>query len=178
MASAVLSHKWVMRLTFAALCLALLFLQLLPLETTPRRWAGPDLLVVLTVAWAVRQPKYTPPVLVALIFLLADLLLLRPPGLMAAVMVIAVEVQHRRAQSLRSATFLTEWAIAAAVMIAVTLAYRLGLTVFLIERASLGLTLMQLIMNVIAYPFVVFLSSVLLGVRRTTVRDNGMGVAT
>ena len=65
MASGLVSRKWVMRLTFAVLCLAILFLQLLPLETTPRRWAGPDWLVVLTVAWAARHPAVFAPIISA-----------------------------------------------------------------------------------------------------------------
>ncbi|PSL22170.1 rod shape-determining protein MreD [Shimia abyssi] len=175
MASGVISHKWLMRIAFVITCLVILFLQLLPLETTPRRWAGPDLLIVLTVAWAGRQPKYTPPIVVALVFLLADLLLMRPPGMLAAVMVIAVEVQRHRAPSQRAATFLAEWAYAAALMVAIALAYRVGLTLFFVERASLGLTLMQVIMNVMIYPFIVLLSAGIFGVRRSAVRDTGMG---
>ena len=177
MASGLISRKWLMRLGYAAICLAILFLQLLPLETTPRRWAGPDLLVVVTVVWAARQPKFTPPLLVALIFLLADLLLLRPPGLMAAVMVLAVEVLQRRAPSLRAATFAIEWATAAAAILTIMLVYRLGLMVFFVERASFGLTLMQAIMNISLYPLIVMLSSGLFGVRRAPARETGMGAA-
>ncbi|MGX9351183.1 rod shape-determining protein MreD [Shimia sp. W99] len=178
MASGLIPRKWLMRLGYAAICLAILFLQLLPLETTPRRWAGPDLLVVVTVVWAARQPKFTPPLLVALVFLLADLLLMRPPGLMAAVMVLAVEVLQRRAPSLRAATFAVEWATAAAAMMTIMLAYRLGLMVFFVERASLGLTLMQTIMNISLYPLIVMLSSGLFGVRHAPARETGMGAAT
>lgn len=178
MANSVISRKWLMRLTFVALCLGVLFLQLLPLETTPRRWAGPDWLVVLTVAWAARQPKYTPPLLVAVLFLLADLLLLRPPGLLAAIMVVATQFLSNRAGGLRAATFTTEWITAAAVMAGVALAYRLGLTVFLVQSVPLGLPLMQVIMNIAVYPLVVFLSAILCGVRRTKARDTAMGAAT
>ncbi|WP_197915574.1 rod shape-determining protein MreD [Thiosulfatihalobacter marinus] len=178
MASGLVSRKWVMRLTFAVLCLAILFLQLLPLETTPRRWAGPDWLVVLTVAWAARQPKYTPPVLVAALFLLADLLLLRPPGLLAAIMVVATHFLNSRASGLRAATFTTEWLTAAAVMVGVALTYRLGLTIFMVHHVPLGLPLMQVIMNIAIYPLVVFLSAILCGVRRTKARDTAMGAVT
>ncbi|WP_435141207.1 rod shape-determining protein MreD [Pseudopelagicola sp. nBUS_19] len=177
MASGIISRKWLMRTTFFTIGLIILFLQLLPLETTPRRWAGPDLLIVMTVAWAVRQPKFTPLILVGLIFLLADLLLMRPPGMLAAVMVLATEFQQRRSRSLRAATFITEWLLAGAVMISIAVAYRLGLAIFFVERDSLGLSLMQVIMNVMAYPVVVFLSATLLGLRHSTARDTSMGVA-
>lgn len=174
MAEGIVSRKLLMRLVYVVLCLALLFLQLLPLETTPRRWAGPDFLVVLSLAWAVRQPDYTPPLLVALIFLLADFLLLRPPGLQAAIMVLACQVQRRRALSLRDATFATEWITAAAVMLLAMVGYRAMLMVFLVEQASFGLMLMQVLMNVAIYPIVVLASHLFCGVRRSTARESGL----
>ncbi|WP_422054173.1 rod shape-determining protein MreD [Shimia sp.] len=171
MADAALSNKWLMRFVFALLCLLLIFAQLLPLETTPRRWAGPEFMVVLALAWAVRQPDYTPPLLVAGVFLLADFLLLRPPGLAAAIMVFACEIQRGRATRLRDATFATEWLTAAVIMLAITVGYRLIGTIFLLPLPSLGLMLMQTIMNIAIYPGVVFLSHLLFGVRRATAHD-------
>lgn len=175
MAEAALSNKWVMRCVFAALCLLLLFLQLLPLETTPRRWAGPDFMVVLAFAWAARQPDYTPALLIGGLFLLADLLLLRPPGLEAAVMVVAIEMQRSRAYRLRDATFATEWLNAAAFMILAALGYRLLAALFFLPQPSLGLILMQVIMSVAAYPLVVFLSHTLFGLRRASLQDSTLG---
>lgn len=171
MADAALSNKWLMRFVFALLCLLLVFAQLLPLETTPRRWAGPEFMVVLALSWAVRQPDYTPPLLIAGVFLLADFLLLRPPGLAAAIMVFACEIQRSRASRLRDATFATEWLTAAVIMVAITLGYRLVGTIFLLPLPSLGLMLMQTIMNIAIYPGVVFLSHLLFGVRRSSVHD-------
>ncbi len=175
MADAAFSNKWLMRLIFALLCIILIFVQLLPLETTPRRWAGPEFMVVLALAWAVRQPDYTPALLVAAVFLLADFLLLRPPGLGAAIMVLACEIQRGRALRLRDSTFATEWFSAAVLMVAIALGYRLIGTIFLLPLPSLGLMLMQVIMNIAIYPLVVLLSHVLFGVRRATVHDSGLG---
>ncbi|GAA6179665.1 MULTISPECIES: rod shape-determining protein MreD [unclassified Shimia] len=175
MAEAALSNKWLMRVVFAVLCLILIFSQLLPLETTPRRWAGPDFMVVLALAWAVRQPDYTPALLVAAMFLLADFLLQRPPGLGAAIMVAACEAQHRRSYRLRDATFASEWFNATVVLVLITLGYRLVAAIFLLPLPSLGLMLMQMMMNVALYPAVVFLSHVLFGIRRATVHEATMG---
>ncbi len=171
MADEALSNKWLMRFVFALLCLILIFVQLLPLETTPRRWVGPEFMVVLALAWAVRQPGYTPSLLIAGMFLLADFLLLRPPGLATAIMVVACEVQRNRSSRLRDATFATEWLTAAVLMVFITLGYRLLGTIFLLPLPSLGLMLMQTIMNIAIYPGVVFLSHILFGVRRATAHD-------
>ena len=45
-----LVHLWIMRALFVLLSLAILFFHLLPLNPTPSRWAGPDLLVAVTFA--------------------------------------------------------------------------------------------------------------------------------
>lgn len=177
MAEGIFSRKWLMRLIYVVIGLTLLFLQLLPLETTPRRWAGPDFLVVLSLAWAVRQPDYTPPLLVAGMFLLADFLLMRPPGLMAAIMVVACEVQRNRSASMRDATFATEWLTAAAVMMLGVTGYRALSSLFLLEQVSFGLMLMQVMMNVAFYPVVVLLSHLFCGVRRSSARESGLGTA-
>lgn len=177
MAEGVISRKWSMRVLLALLCLTFIFLKLMPFSTVPQLWTGPDWMVVICLAWAARQPDYTPAWLVALLFLLADFLLLRPPGLGAFVMVIAVELQRRRAPSLRDATFVTEWATAAALMVMAALGARIILTVFFLDRPSLGLTLIQAMMNIATYPLVVLLSQMLFGVRRQDVRDGNVGAA-
>ncbi len=175
MAERALSRLWVMRAVFAVLCLTLIFAQLLPLETTPRRWAGPDFMVVLTLVWCVRQPDYAPAWLLAILFLLADFLLLRPPGLAAAIMVIAAEAQRNRAFRLREATFAYEWLTAAAFMLLIAVAYRGVATLMLLPLPSLGLMLMQVIMNIAVYPVIVILSHFLFGVRRTHTQDGSLG---
>ncbi|SFL10619.1 rod shape-determining protein MreD [Shimia haliotis] len=175
MAEGVGSRVWGMRVLFAALCLAFIFLKLTPFSTAPQLWTGPDWMVVLSLAWAARQPDYTPAWLIAGMFLLADFLLMRPPGLGAFVMVIAVEVQRRRAPSIRDATFVTEWATAAGLMLATALAARLIMLVVFVDPPSLGLTLIQVLMNFATYPLVVLLSQVLFGVRRQAARDGHLG---
>ncbi|WP_322865214.1 hypothetical protein U5922_002790 [Aquicoccus sp. G2-2] len=42
---------WLARAGFVALVLALLFFRLLPLETSPHHWAGPDLVLSFLFAW-------------------------------------------------------------------------------------------------------------------------------
>ncbi len=177
MADEMFANKWLMRLLFSLIFLVLIFAQLLPLETTPRRWAAPDFLVLLTLAWAARQPDYVPPLLVAGLFFLADLLLLRPPGLLAAIMVVATEILRNRAPHLRDATFATEWISVAAVMVLAAVTFRMVSFVFLLDTASLGLILMQVMLNIAIYPVVVLLSHLLFGVRRATVHDGSQGAS-
>ncbi|MDA5558435.1 rod shape-determining protein MreD [Shimia sp. MMG029] len=175
MAETAPSRKWVMRGVFAMLSLALLFAQLLPLETSPRRWAGPDFMVVLTLVWALRKPEYVPSWLVAIVFLLADFLLLRPPGLAAAIVLLVSEVQRNRSFRLREATFAYEWLTASGFMLVIAVSYRVIASLMLLPVPPLGLMLMQVIMNIAIYPVIVVLSHFLFGVRRSTAPDGGLG---
>lgn len=166
------SHKWPMRLIYVALALLSLTLALLPFQTVPRGWAGPDWLIVLTLAWAARRPDYVPVLIVGLVMLLADFLLMRPPGLLAALMVLARQTLRKRAMSLRDAPFVNEWLTVAGVMIAIALAERLAYAVFLLDQPPLGLALMRLMANIFAYPLVVFASQALLGLRKPQPGDD------
>lgn len=159
------SRLWTMRAAYIALCLVVIFFHLLPLETTPRRWAAPDLMVVFSLAWAIRRPEYVPALSIAAVMLLADLMFQRPPGLWAALMVITVEWLKRRQRRHRDASFAMEWLTVVSALTVATLANRLALLSVLYAPGSLYLTLMQLGMTAMAYPFVVMVSRFLLGVR-------------
>lgn len=159
-------HRWLMRALYAALAGVLVFLHLLPLDTLPPGWAGPDLFLALTFAWAVRRPDYVPPLLVAALALMMDLLFHRPPGLWAALTLIGTEALRRRAPALRDQTFAADWAAVTGVLVMITLGYRLVLTLLLVDQAPLGLSLMQLLSTLVAYPLVALVSHLLLGVRK------------
>ena len=58
---------------------------------TQRTVIGPDLLIAFALAWSLRRPEYVPTLLLAILFLLGDLLLQRPPGLWALLALLACE---------------------------------------------------------------------------------------
>ena len=97
---------------------------------------GPDLLIAFAFAWSLRRPEYVPSLLLALVFLLADLLLQRPPGLWARIALLACENLKGRSRSLRDATFGAEW-IAVAVMLAgILIINRIVLSLVLVPAPS------------------------------------------
>ncbi|WP_120499395.1 rod shape-determining protein MreD [Roseovarius sp. EL26] len=186
---------WMKRLLYLVLCFVLIFLHLLPLDTTafrdvandtsdlldaqflrPARWAGPDLMLAFTIAWVRRRPSYVPPLLIAFVFLLADLLFQQPPGLMTLIVLLACEIQRNKTASFRTQTFPNEWFNAAFIIAGVALAQRLVLGVMLSDQVPLGLHLMQVVMTIVAYPLVVFISQVIFGVRKASTKDiNAIG---
>ncbi|MDQ2092198.1 rod shape-determining protein MreD [Marimonas arenosa] len=149
-----LTRLWLMRAGFAALILGILFFQMLPLETTPRRFAGPDLVIGFTFAWALRRPEYTPIGLTAALLLVADLLLGRPPGLYAALTLIAFSNLRRRTADLRGMPFTVEWVTVSLAIAAVMLGHRLILALLLVDLPGLGLQLIQMTMTILAYPLI------------------------
>ena len=63
--------------------------------------------------------------------LLADFLFQRPPGLWAALVVLAAEALKARAVGLRDLPFPVEWVSVGTTLVGITLAYRLVLAVLL-----------------------------------------------
>lgn len=188
---------WLMRSAFVALCLLILFFNLLPIDTQPvtlftpqllpplaeidpaearlralldqgtsRIWIGPDLLIAFAFAWSIRRPEYVPALLLALIFLLADLLLQRPPGLWALLALLACENLKSRSRALRDTTFGAEWIAVALLLTGILLANKIVLAILLIPPPQLRLSLLELGVTILVYPAAVFITRSVMGVRR------------
>ncbi|MAC76692.1 MAG: rod shape-determining protein MreD [Rhodobacteraceae bacterium] len=170
------SRTWPMRVAYVILAMVIIFFHLLPLETVPRHWAPPDMLLVFTFAWILRRPDYAPTLLIAGVFLLADLLLERPPGLYAALVVLGSDFLKSRANGLSETSFLGEWTTVAIVLSAVMVIYRVILGTVVLYDVPLSLAGSRLILTIAAYPLAVVISQSVLGVRRPTPADsNAMG---
>ncbi len=166
MAELTATNRWTMRAVFAALMALVFFIHLLPLNPGPGRFPGPDVLVMVTFAWVLRREEYVPIWLIAVIFLLADFLFMRPPGLWAAVVVLGSEALRTRAPQLRDQSLLVEWLTVAATVTVMFLAYSIILALFFVDQPGLGLTLIRLLATIILYPLAVALSARALGVRK------------
>lgn len=182
------------RVTFVLLGLFIIFTHLIPLETVPPslggsslepitqpratagtetdvlfdpiRWIAPDLLILLALAWVTRRPSFAPVLAIAVIFLLADMLFQRPPGLWTALVLILSEILRGRARSIRTLPFWMEWGTVALGIIMITIINRFTLSMVLVPQGPLGLTLLQLMLTMAFYPVVVFVSYILFGVSR------------
>jgi len=147
-------------------CARNVVVQLVPLDMRPAIWAAPDLLLVVTLVWVARRPDYLPVLVIALIFLTADLLFQRPPGLFAGLVVILTETLRKRSHGMRTMPLALEWGTIAFGVVAITLANRLVLAVTMTPQAPLGLTLIQMIATILAYPVVVLVAHLFFGVSR------------
>ncbi|MEM1065951.1 MAG: rod shape-determining protein MreD [Pseudomonadota bacterium] len=166
MAERVTSHRWQFRLLFAALAFAVIFTRLLPIDAGPGRLPGPDVMFLIAIAWVLRRPAYVPVALVAAVFLMMDVLFLRPLGLWAACVVVAIEVFRTREAQWRDLPFLLEWMLVGFVIAATSIAYIAILTLFAADQPSFGLTLLQMLITILCYPLAVFFSVAFLGLRK------------
>lgn len=151
---------------YLLVALVLLFLRLLPLGTAPGGLPGPDLLLCLTLCWLLRRPDYLPVPLIAAVFLVEDLLLMRPPGLWTALVLLGSEVLRSRIALTRELSFLLEWLFIGLLMTAMFLGYRLAFAVTLMPQVGFSYAMTQVVASVLVYPVVVWLSKVTLGVHK------------
>jgi rod shape-determining protein MreD len=157
---------WFYRVLFVGIAVILLFLRLLPLGSTAGHWPGPDLLMCLTLVWVMRRPDYLPALLIAVVFLGEDMILLRPPGLWTAIILMATEFLRARAALTRELNFAVEWLLVAGLMVAMLLAFRLVFAITLLPQPGFGFALVQTIWSILCYPVVVVASSLMLDLRK------------
>lgn len=168
------SQLWSKRVLYLFLAVLILFLHLLPLDTKPDRWPFPDLLIALTFAWVLRRPEYVPTLLVAFVMLMADLLLQRPPGLLAALVVLGASYLRSAAHGMRDLGFVGECSTVAVVVTAVFMLNRVILAILSVQQAAFGPLVIQLVLTIAVYPLIVLLSQNIFGVRRASVSNNSI----
>jgi rod shape-determining protein MreD len=150
-------------LVFAALSF---FSRLLPLGLTPVSLPMPDLMLGLTFCWVLRRPDYLPAVVIVAVFLTEDLLLSRPPGLWALMVLLGSEFLRVRQSALRELGFPAEFGAVAAVLVGMFFANRLILAIVMSPRPPLGLSFLQIAVTVLSYPPLVMVSHFVFKVRK------------
>ncbi|SLN15761.1 hypothetical protein PSA7680_00418 [Pseudoruegeria aquimaris] len=171
MGNSIFTSRLAYRIFYVALSGLIILLHLVPLQTVPRGWAAPDFLMALTFAWMLRRPDYLPALLIAAVAFTGDLLLQRPPGLQAALVLIGAEFLRSRMILNRDLPFLVEWALVGAVVLGIALAERLVMAAIFVPLPRLGLTFIQALMTIAAYPLVVLATTHVLGIRKRTPGD-------
>ncbi len=166
MAEVVVNRRFRYWSAFLALSFLVIFARLLPLDAGPGRLPGPDLIVCLAFAWVLRRPSYVPVLLIAFVMLLMDIFFMKPLGLWTAFVVIGSEFLRHREPLWRDLPFLLEWLVVGVVIVVMTLGHALTLALFVVDQPSIGLTLIQMIATILAYPFVVIFSAVFLGLNK------------
>lgn len=166
MVDPVSARIWLYRALFVGLACTILFLRVLPLGGTAGAWPGPDLLLCLMLAWVTRRPDHLPAALIAVVVLLEDLILMRPPGLWAAIVVLATEFLRGRSALTRELGLMAEWLLIGSVVLAMLLGYRLVLGLAFVDQPGFGYAFAQAVGTILCYPLVVGLLHLALKLRK------------
>lgn len=153
---------------FCGTMAALLFLRLLPLSAGTVRLPGPDIGLCLVLAWVLRRPDQIAAPVIALAFVVQDIILFHPPGLWPAIVLIGSEAARLREGRWRDQPFMVEWLRIAILMGVMMLGYRIAQVLFMMPVPALGQAILHFIGTVAAYPLVVLGARVLIGLRRIT----------
>ena len=139
---------------FVYFCIGLLiiFFQILPLQTIPQTWSGPNVLLVFFAAIVSKRPEFTSSFLIASIFLIEDFFLMRPPGLMSALTVLGFYFLKRKFQNQEVNSFIFSWASVTTCLTIILLLYYFISVILFIPSAGFKLTLMELIVTLALYP--------------------------
>ncbi len=132
--------------------LLIIFFQILPLQTTPQAWSGPNVLLVFFAAIVTKRPEFTSSFLVASIFLIEDFFLMRPPGLMSSLTVLSFYFLKRKFQYQEGNSLLFGWGSVTACLTIILLLYYFISILLFIPSAGFRLTLMELIVTLALYP--------------------------
>lgn len=157
---------WFYRALFLSLALLVLFVRLLPLGGEAGALPGPDLILCLIMAWIVRRPDYLPMPLILIVLLAEDLILMRPPGLWTAIVILATEFLRGRTVLTRELSFAAEWALISGLMLAALLVYRLVLGLALVPQPPFGFVAVQILWSIAFYPLVVAASRLVIDLRK------------
>jgi len=171
MAKGIWAQIWLGRLFYLGSMLVLIFLSLVPVGFQPSRGAGPDLAFGLTAAVMFRRPDMLPVLLVAGIFLLMDMLGQRPPGLWAAIMVLAFEFTRLQEYRFRELSFLLEWMFVGAILLIALLAERVVLMLSMVPQVGFAQVALNYLISVVFYPLVVGFCVFVLRIRKLSPQE-------
>ena len=132
--------------------LLIIFFQILPLQTTPQNWSGPNVLLVFFAAIVTKRPEFTSSFLIALIFLIEDFFLMRPPGLMSALIVISFYFLKTKIQNHEENSLIFVWVNVATCLTIILLIYYMISVLLFLPSAGFSLTLMEIVVSLALYP--------------------------
>jgi len=144
--------SFVHQIVYFCIGLLIIFFQILPLQTTPQTWSGPNVLLVFFAAIVTKRPEFSSSFLIAIIFLIEDFFLMRPPGLMSSMTVLGFYFLKRKFQNQEEMSMLFGWGSVATCLSFILLIYYFISILLFIPSAGFRLTLMEIIVTLALFP--------------------------
>lgn len=149
------SSKWFGSAVFASLALFATLMAMLPMGLAAGSAVTPDIFFALSVAWVIRRPDTAPIAVVFLGAIFADIMLMRPLGLWALIIVLSVEAVRSQAITIREQMFFVEWLIFVLTFGVALLIYALILKITFTPVPNFGLIFGYFLNTILTYPAVV-----------------------
>ena len=140
------------QIVYFCIGLLIIFFQILPLQTTPQTWSGPNVLLVFFAAIVTKRPEFSSSFLIAIIFLIEDFFLMRPPGLMSSITVLGFYFLKRKFQNQEEMSSLFGWGSVATCLSSIMMIYYFISIFLFIPSAGFRLTLMEIIVTLALFP--------------------------
>ena len=106
-----------LRCTFLVIAIFLIMLPTLPIRTNFNQIFVPDLLLIMTITWVMQRPDIIGPITITVVFLFADFILQRPPGLWTVIVLFAATFLGMRSTRFKEVFFIYEWATVSVIII-------------------------------------------------------------
>ncbi len=139
---------------------------LLPLQFSPDRASGAELFFAFTFIWVVRQPITAPFLSVAVLALIADSVLMRPLGLWAFLLVVAIEITRFSHKSVQERGLLMEFSMFVALLVAMTIIQSLLLWASFSQGLDLAANVQFVMLTALVYPVMLLFIYYILRVRK------------
>ena len=144
--------SFIHQILYFCIGLLIIFFQILPLQTTPQSWSGPNVLLVFFAALVIKRPEFTSSLLIAVVFLIEDFFLMRPPGLMSSLTVLGLYILKRKFQNQEDTSLVFVWGNVAICLTLILLICYFVLKLLFIPSAGLRLTIMEITVTLAIYP--------------------------
>ena len=112
----------------------------------------PDLLTCLIFAILINRPKLCPPYIILLIYVLSDIILMKPIGLYCALIFMAAELIRKYNQVIRKESFLVHWLIFLSCLAVIQVIYVSVHKLFFMPSPQLILLTKQFLLTAFFYP--------------------------
>ena len=144
--------SFIHQILYFCIGLLIIFFQILPLQTTPQSWSGPNILLVFFAVLVIKRPEFTSSLLIAVVFLIEDFFLMRPPGLMSSLTVLGLYFLKRKFQNQEETSLIFVWGnVAICLTLVLLICYFVSKLLF-IPSAGLRLTIMEITVTLAIYP--------------------------
>ena len=144
--------SFIHQILYFCIGLLIIFFQILPLQTTPQSWSGPNVLLVFFAVLVIKRPEFTSSLLIAVVFLIEDFFLMRPPGLMSSLTVLGLYILKRKFQNQEDTSLVFVWGNVAICLTLILLICYFVLKLLFIPSAGLRLTIMEITVTLAIYP--------------------------